>query len=592
MVGAMQRFRIDLIGPFGFFAPDGSRIDISSKKSVALLALLAASPNGVRARTWLQMMLWGSRGTEQAQASLRRELSNIAKQLSLHNAGHLLVRETQRIALALDNIDIDLLSLGMQLPGPQLRFRGDFLEGLDLRDCEEFEDWMRIERERVEDMLNLSIPEHPAIQSDAMHVLGAHLDAHDMLGNKAPSLPPKPSVAILPLHNLSSDTMSGPGNDSWLGPAMADEVAMLLSQYPQLFIISSSAARELAAAGTAKGEIARQLGVRYLLEGNIRCAANRLRVSLALLDGASGEQIWAQGFDGEMDDIHALQQQMAGQIAPQIWTKVDIAERNRSLRYRPLSADNYVLYWRANALFRSWHRADVEEAILLTRQALANDATCPWNASLAAFCHAISYMLGFVEDRAAARHEAIMHYQAALRYGEDNAEIIGYAVGTLVAIGGDMAIADRLVSHALNLLPAHQPTLFWGGWVDLVAGNPARARERFELALRLNPATGVRSQTLCGIGFAALLQGNVKDAHLFLTDAIKSTPAFFMAPIGLCITASLTGDQETAMACAQMVQFVDHDQILGMIQNPQQRALLKGTLDHNIAQLLQASPTG
>jgi TolB-like protein len=592
LVGINQRFKISLIGPFGLFGPGGERVDVTSKKSIALVALLAASPNGVRSRTWLQTMLWGTRNTAQAQASLRREVSNLAKLLAAHGAGHLLIRETQRIALALDHVDIDLLGLGLQLPSPSLRFRGEFLEGLDLRDCDEFEDWMRNERERVEDMLNLEIPEHKEPQQTALQIVGSGFDAHDMLDNRPPMLPPKPSVAVIPFHDLSSSAGGGEIQDPWLGAAMADEVAMLLSQYPQLFIVSSAGTRALMDAGLSKPEIARQLGVQYVLEGNIRASGNAVRVGVSLLDGATAEQIWGHGFNGGMGDVHLLQQQIAAQIAPQIWTKIDSAERSRSIRHRPISTDNYVLYWRANALFRSWSHDDLEEAIALTRQALANDPTCPWNASLLGFCHGLTYLLGFATNRAAARHEAITHYQSALRFGEDNAEIIGYAVGTLVAIGGDMAVADRLVAHALNLLPAHQPTLFWGGWVDLVAGNPVRARERFELALRLNPATGVRSPTLTGIGFAALLEGNIKDAHLFLTDAIKSTPIFFIAPVGLCVTATLVGDQDTALTCAQMLQSVDHSQLLGMIQNTEQRALLQGAIDRNMAQLQLVSPAG
>jgi TolB-like protein len=581
----MQRFRIDLIGPFGLFAPDGARIDISSRKSVALLALLAASPGGVRARSWLQTMLWGSRGPEQAQASLRRELSNLGKNLAAHGAAGLLVRETQRIALALDAVDIDILSLGMKLPGAGLQFRGDFLEGLDLPDCEAFEDWLRHERERICAMVDLVIPATQAPVADAEQIMGSRFDARDLLGNRPPSLPPKPSLAVLPFANLVTGHARGDDAHAWLGAAMADEVAMLLSQYPQLFIVSSTAARELSAAGLRKADIAVQLGVRYLLEGNVRRTGNRLRVGITLLEGASSEQIWGQGFDGEMGDLHAVQQRIASQIAPQIWTKVDSAERSRGLRHTPMVANNYSLYWRANALFRGWQRDDLAEAIVLTRQALDNDPTCPWAASLAAFCYGLTYLLGFADDRAAARHQAVTHYQSALRFGEDNVEVIGYAIGTLVVIGGDMAVADRLVAHALSLLPAHQPSLFWGGWSDIVSGNAARARERFELALRLNPASGVRSQTLCGIGFAALLDGKPADAQLFLADAIRSTPVFFLAPICLCIAASLSGDRETALGCAQMVQFMDYENILGVVQNPAQRALLLGTLEQAIREL-------
>lgn len=581
----MTRYQIHLIGAFGLFDPDGARIELSSRKSVALIALLAASPNGARSRTWLQTMLWGSRGAQQAQASLRRELSNLAKQLADMGAGHLLIREHQRVALALAFLDIDILSLGMKLPGNAPRFHGDFLEGIDLRDCDEFEDWLRQERERVAEMLRFELPEPTAPWPGAANLLGQRMEISEMLRSRPPQLPPKPSLAVLPLDVLETDASTDPRAAGWLGAAMADEIAMMLSAFPQLFIVSSTAARELAARNLRTAEIASSLGVRYLLEGSMRHSGEHLRVTVALLDCETGEQVWGQGFDGAMGDLQDVQKRIAMQIAPQIWTKIDSVERNRSLRSKPLSSDNYLLYWRANALFRSWLAEDVTEAIGLTEQALENDPTCPWAASLAGFCHGISYLLGFAADPAAARHAAIKHYQTALRHGGDNAEVVGYAVGTLVTISGDMVVAERLVAHSLSLLPAHQPTLFWGGWVDIANGNGARARERFELALRLNPATGVRSQTLCGIGFALLLQGDAAQATLVLNEAIRSAPVFFMAPVGLCVAASLAGDKETGLACAQMIQFVDHARIVAMFHNPQHRQLLKDTIDQNIALL-------
>jgi DNA-binding SARP family transcriptional activator len=101
MTGASDqndKFRMDLIGPFGLFAPSGARIDVRSRKGVALLALLAFSPNGLRTRAWLQAILWGSRAHVQAQSSLRRELSTLVAVLDAHGAGDLLVREPHNIA--------------------------------------------------------------------------------------------------------------------------------------------------------------------------------------------------------------------------------------------------------------------------------------------------------------------------------------------------------------------------------------------------------------------------------------------------------------------------------------------------------------
>lgn len=97
---SVDKYQLQLIGPFGLFAPSGVRIEISSKKAIALIALLATAPSGERSRRWLQAMLWGTREHEQAQTSLRREVSTLSKQLEVRGAGELLLRSSQRIGLS------------------------------------------------------------------------------------------------------------------------------------------------------------------------------------------------------------------------------------------------------------------------------------------------------------------------------------------------------------------------------------------------------------------------------------------------------------------------------------------------------------
>src|SRR5204863_5671435 len=100
-------------------------------------------------------------------------------------------------------------------------------------------------------------------------------------------------------------------------------------------------------------------------------------------------------------------------------------------------------------------------------------------------------------------------------------------------------------------LPAHQPTLFWGGWVDVLRGDSDRATERFELALRINPATGALGQTMSGIGFAALQKGRIEDAHRFFAEASHAAPTFPPALLGLCVSGHLTGRHEEARPIAE-----------------------------------------
>lgn len=570
----MEQYRISLVGPFGLFAPDGRRINVSSQKAIALIAIVVASAGGVRARRRLEAMLWGSRPAKQAQDSLRRELSTLKKQLAQQGAADLLIIETKRVAIAIDRIAVDVFTLGLQAPDPRARIAGDFLEGIDLPDCEEFEDWLREERERVRGMIELAQLDPPEPAPSAREIFGAEVPtARETLEAKGrPLPPPKPSVAVLPFTVLNAESRT------WLGTGLADEISVCLSAYPQLFIVSSAASRTLAEQGCSRVEIASRLGVRYLLEGTILSEDDQLRVVASLIDGKNGEQFWSENFVGQSNATFAFQREIAGRIAPQIWTKVDRAERQRSLRLiGPVSGD-YERYWRANALFRSWEKAAIAEALTLTLELVENDPTCPWSTSLAAYCSSIAWLLNYTPDREAMYRRAVQNYQAALRYGADNVEALGYCVGTLINIGGDMEMADRIVSSALHLLPAHQPTVFWGGWVDVLRGDAERAIERFELALRINPATGALGQTLSGIGFANLQRDRFEEAFRFFVEAQQAGPSFAPTLLGLCVSAHLVGRHDQAGPLARALMTGGGLEVARHMQPPALRDRLLDTL--------------
>ncbi len=502
---ALGAFRLELLGPFGLFTAEGARVEIRSRKAVAMLAMLAMAPNGVRSRAWLQSQLWGSRGTAQAQSSLRRELANLAAMLAENEAGHLLEREPRRVRLNLDAITLDMDELAVSGSRIALRSHGEFLEGLDLRDCEEFEDWLREQRRHVVDLAD-SLPPVSAVDLPGpAEILGAPLPAiGDVARNVHPAVPPKPSLVVLPF----KVTSQGPA-DAWMGESMAEQLALTLTQFPQLFVVASSAGAALAERNLPLGEIATELGVRYVLTGSLRITPEGLRAAVQLIDGKTSHQIWGRAFTSSLSEMLQLEEDIALAVAPQVWTQIDLSERHKG-RVAPLADhDSYALYWRANALLRDWRKDSTLEAIALTDRLVAQSPDCALSAALAGFCNASAYGFGWSDELPGTRHKAIMHFQNALRLGPDNVEAIGYAVGTLVMVGGDMRIADQLISHALGLLPAYQPTLFWGGLADIAMGNGVRARERLELSLRINPSSGVRAYALTGIGLSLLMEGSM-----------------------------------------------------------------------------------
>lgn len=567
------KFRLDLIGPFGLFGPDGERIEISSRKGIALIGLLAVSPGGRRTREYLRDMLWETRGEKQAQDSLRRELSNLRKCLANGGAELLLISEMQRVGLDIEQLEIDLFSLGVGNANHHWRASGEFLEGLDLPAGERFEDWLREERSRVEDLL---LAERDIIASpppSPQEIYGGDVPvALDALTGAGPSLPPKPSIAVLPFASPGLST------DAWLGEAIADSVEKLVSQFPQLFVASGNSSRLLAGKGLTSKQVAEQLGVTYLIEGRVLQIAGRLRVTVALVDGRSGEQMWADAVDGRSDDLWQLQDEIGAHIAPRIWTMVDLSERDRGLRQLSRPQSSYELYWRANALFRSWHPDAMFEAAQLADRLAADNPACVWSASLAAYCHSVNFIMGYAPDRQAALQRASHYCQVAIRHGADNVEALGYCAGTIINIGGNLDNADRLVTRALHILPAFQPTLFWGGWVDVFRGDPARARERFELALRINPASGARAQTLCGLGMAALLERRIDEARRFFTEAELEEPAFPITRIGKLAAGGFAGREPGAVVVIDPASQKQGLALLALFRRDEDRALFAETL--------------
>lgn len=568
------RFKVNLIGPFGFFNSHGRRIEITSKRGVALIALLAMSPEGVRTRVWLQTMLWESRGFVQAQASLRREISTLATLFAQNDASDLLSREHGRIAINHGLLDIDALSLAAGLSTRTSRIDGEFLEGIDLPDCEGFEEWLREQRARCRDLLDYVVPE-PTTLMTAQQVLGAPLPpTMDLLEAKPLGIPAKPSVAVLPFATRGCDEPDG-----ILGAGIAEEIELTLANFRTLFVVSGISARAVAARPLTSSEMAARLGVRYLITGSVERIGDQLKVAVVLLEGGSGHRLWSHVSNGTMDNLFALQAEIARSVAPRLHSQIDSREIENGLTRQARSGDAYQLYWRANALFRQWDRESMLEAIGLCEQLVEIEPANPWPSAMAAFCYASAYRSNWAPDREAARRAAMLNYQNAMRYGGNDPTVLGYAAGTLISIGGDVAVADRLIAHALNLFPAYQPTLFWGGWVDIAMGNAARALDRFELSLRINPEAGARAYAITGIGIALLMQGQVADAHAMLTEAVQYVPSYPMTLAALSVTSIILGHQEDARSMAITLRASGGlEQVLAVLQNPAHRALLSAGL--------------
>jgi TolB-like protein len=523
-------------------------------------------------------MLWPNRGAPQAQASLRRELSNLLALLEAHGMGDVLVPGRHDIALRIDRIEVDAYQLAAGLRAERATFPGAFLEGMDLPDCEPFEDWLREQRAFYQRLIAYQLPEvHGQHATQVVHG-GPSSGIDDIIARNALPLPPKPSLVILPLAGIGSARVAQ------IARGVTNEIELALIRYRCMFVVASASGEVLHRRGLTIPEIAQRLGVAFVLHGSLEQQANSTKVIILVSHGADGMHLWGNSMIFENDNPLEVVDLIARAVAAQVNSRIEIAERERLLNSHIAEPSNYQLYWKANALFRQWDAVSTAEALALCEQLRVAEPGNSWGASMTAFCHASAFFNGWSVNREESQRFAALAYQRALASGSDDPMVLGYCAAALTMIGGDLAVADRLVSYALSLLPVHQPTLFWGAWIDLARGETGSARERFEFALRINPEASTRAYSIAGIGIARLLEGEVEEAHRMLIEALQYIPTFPIALAAYAITSTRVGDARGARRAALALRAADAGQIALTLQRPEHRALFTEGLAHALSE--------
>ena len=564
----MGKYKLGLAGAFHLVRPDGQEILVSSEKSMALLALLATAPGGSRNRKFLSETLWSSKLVGNTSENLRQELRNLSRLLAEHEADHLLEWFRQpKITLKMEHVDLDIadpVQLRARARDPEIQF----MEGLDARNSDALDRWLQRRRSWLRDVLEL----------EASLAEGRSAEAEP--GSSPPPPPrtppaaaPKPAVLVLPFSDVGRrDDIDMSGED------VAYSISAKLSRLPQLKILSSREASVALKRGRSPFETAELFGAQYMLTGSARWHASGCKATAELTDCASGEQFWSRSFEAYFDQTEDIEDVIALSVAPQIWSEVDQAERELRLRTSDLPQTAYDKYWRASALYRRWDRRGVMEAVELTESLLDSDPHCNFSLGLSAFCNAVSCRFGWAQDAEAARTKALERVEAVYRRGRGNAEALGYAAGALLVLDENADLADRLIDCAIELDPDQQPPYFWGGWIDLRRGRTGRARERFELSLALNPASGVRAYAMTGIGLSHILEGDSRLALKQFGPAAELAPEFILTHAGLLIAARAAGEAELAAEAAASIEAVGGAAAVASLLGKERQHLLQAIL--------------
>jgi TolB-like protein/Flp pilus assembly protein TadD len=295
-------------------------------------------------------------------------------------------------------------------------------------------------------------------------------------------LPDKPSLALLPFQNLSSDP-----EQEYFADGMVEEITTAIARLPWLFVIARNSAFTYKGKPVNVKQVAQELGVRYVLEGSVRKAGNRVRITGQLIDTTTGAHIWADRFDGALDDIFELQDRVASSVAGTIEPKLRQSEIERASRKPTANLTAYDLYLRA--LARSYRYTDegLAEAVVLARQALAIDPSYAPAAALVGRCRWVQRIQGWGALSDEDVGEACRLARQALEAERDDAETISQAAWTLFFMAGEAAMAAAALDRALTLNPNAAHAWLVRGNIHALRNQPEAAIEAIERARRLSP---------------------------------------------------------------------------------------------------------
>jgi len=333
-------------------------------------------------------------------------------------------------------------------------------------------------------------------------------------------LPDKPSIAVLPFANMSGDP-----EQEYFADGMVEEIITALSRIRWLFVIARNSSFTYKGQAIDVKQVGRELGVRYVLEGSVRKAGNRVRITAQLIDAQSGTNLWADRFDGSLEDVLDLQDRVAISVAGVIEPALQAAEMRRSAARPTTDLSTYDFYLRALATYFPITRERIFEALVLLEQAIAIDRHYGPALSLAAICHLQLTTNGWVEEAETVRRKANDLARQALQAGENDPGILVNAAFVLARFDEDIDAATGLVDRALALNPSYARGWLFSGILRSWAGQHNLAIEHLETSRRLSPHERM-GQPLVAMGMAYFMKHQFDDAATRLLLSIQDHPGY------------------------------------------------------------------
>ena len=389
-----------------------------------------------------------------------------------------------------------------------------------------------------------------------VRVYAARAKSH--LGMVAPSvlpedplpLPDKPSIAVLPFENMSGDP-----EQEYFADGMVEEIITALSRFKWLFVIARNSSFTFKGKAVDIKEVGRRLGVRYVLEGSVRKAAGKVRITGQLIDVVTGAHLWADRFERGLTDVFALQDEVTVAIVSAIQPKLLQTEIRLAARRRSENPTAYDLCLRAMQSFNLTTREGTAEALRLARHALELDPGFGFATALAGACHMRNVLRGYAVDPQFDSKEAIRLLRLALSIDDDDPDAVALAAMTSAYMVGDCESEIELADRAVALNPNSFVAWSCRGQVYRIAGRPEEAIRSFERAIRMSPVDPRLHLMFVGMGQALIELRRFDEAITAGKKALRQIPSFSGAYRCLASAfAHLGRDAEAHEAAAHLLE--------------------------------------
>jgi adenylate cyclase len=356
-----------------------------------------------------------------------------------------------------------------------------------------------------------------------------------------PALPDRPSIAVLPFQNMSGDPQQ-----EYFADGMVEELITGLSRSKSLFVIARNSSFTYKGKAVDIKQVGRELGVRYVLEGSVRKAGNRVRITGQLIDAATGAHLWADRFDSQLEDIFDLQDRVTRSVIGAISPHLERAEIERAKRKPTESLQAYDYYLRAIASLWRHTREENIEALNLTKIANSLDPEFAVAYALGAYCYLQRKLFGWRMDAAQERVEARRLARRAIELDKDDPMVLAMAGNALAVVGGEVEEGTALVSRAINLDPNQAAAQYWMGWEHLWRGDVDAGFEHFHSVLRLSPVDPRLFFARMGIAYAHFMAGRYDEGTSWATSVVLEQPNVVHAQFILAACHAMSGRVEEA----------------------------------------------